>query len=138
MEPKGTVVWYAKTRGVSWQAHKFSLLDAIETASLMLKTDRTKHREELLVSPDANALLSTLPQFKPAEFFMGLMPTRTSVDGQERPLTGEINNRQVLLDPEASMLIRVRSCHAQADVYINTTTETTEMPWFTTDKKETP
>jgi hypothetical protein len=62
--PKFIVTWRSTApRGVNYQTHKFSLLDALETASQFLGTDYVAQREQLLVGGEAYKIIKTLPQF---------------------------------------------------------------------------
>ena len=93
----GLVTWdRSPPQYVTYQTHKFSMLDAVETASDFCQTDYSLHREWLLVGESARVIFMTLPQM--------VITHRDGLFPRERGLTklGTIGHRSILFirDPK--------------------------------------
>jgi hypothetical protein len=98
--PDYKVTWDATPTptGVSFQAHKFTILDAVERCSAALRTDPSEQTEELIVGFQFARILATLPHFIPEATKNGLLPKRG-----DYVLLGEVSRRKVLLDRDKAM-----------------------------------
>ncbi len=76
---------------VAYQTHKFSVLDAIEQASVILRTDYSAQEESIIIGYEFYRIISTLPHF--IAVTAKLLP---KVNG--RILLGNIGRRTVYLD----------------------------------------
>jgi hypothetical protein len=82
-------------KGLGWQTHKFSLLDAIETASNLIKTDYAKESEEIITGREGRVIFTTLPHTVLQEANeQGLLPTDRGL-----VVVGKVTNRKILFDP---------------------------------------
>lgn len=92
--PKCEVVWdAAPAPGFGFQSHKFSILDAIETASVFLRTDPSERTEKLFAGFNIARVLATLPQFVAQAGENGLVPKK-----EGKAFLGTIGRRDILLE----------------------------------------
>jgi hypothetical protein len=96
-QQEGVVPWsIVPPAGINYQTHKFSIIDAIEAASGLCRTDYSQQREWLVASEVARALLVTMP--------MMVLAYDGQLFARERGLTklGTIGQRSILFirDPK--------------------------------------
>ena len=114
----GLVGWCATPPQYAlWQTHKFTILDAIETASGFCETDYSEHHEWVVVGEKARTILMSLPHLVITLTDNGLFP-------RERGLTklGTIGHRSFLLlrDPKLrDSLILFNENHRCARIFIH-------------------
>lgn len=96
-QPEGPaiLVWNcAPPPGVSFQTHKFTIVDGIESASGEMKTDYTKETETIIVGNEGRMVLCCLP--------MTVLETtqdgKMKADDKGRAIIGKLGNRQVVYD----------------------------------------
>ena len=114
-EPADIVWCSTPMRGVSWQTHKFSLLDAVEMASNLIKTDYAKESEEIITGAEGRAILATLPHTVLQDANeQGLLPT-----DQGLVVVGKVTNRKILFDPSMpANEIKIRNSGGRTAVVI--------------------
>lgn len=101
---------------MGYQAHKFSLIDAIERASLLLGTDRCTEAEYVLVGDGMRAVLVTLPHMKCSEIDdEGLLPMKNG-----KPFLGTIGCRHYYWTgkPEMHLRATVSNGRTSGDVVV--------------------
>jgi hypothetical protein len=88
---KRLVVWNATPPPYLHEmTHKFSIINAIEEASRLLRTDFTRQRETITVGAEARCVVVTLPQTILDRGSNGLL---RKVNG--KALVGELGNRRI-------------------------------------------
>src|SRR4051812_9134410 len=88
--------------GVSYQTHKFSIIDVIEVVSMRLNTDYTKQVESIVTGAKGRVVFSTLPHMILEEGENGLLK---EVNG--KALIGRLGRRQVLFDRSKEMFQKI-------------------------------
>ena len=103
MSLKSTIEWNsAPPKGMSFQTHKFSLLDVIEIASMELGTDYTAQHETIVTGQKGRVILATLPH---TVLDLGENGLLASEDG--KAVLGKVGNRRILFDKSRDMFGKV-------------------------------
>ena len=97
----GVVYWRAVAEGIGWATHKFTILDAIETASQSLKGKHTERYQTVHTGRQGWLILQTLPKFifVKGEGFHG---RRRIIHNPRIP-----EDLMKLVNPESSISIRI-------------------------------
>jgi hypothetical protein len=105
----GAVSWtVTPPPGIGFQTHKFSILDAVERGSALLRTDYRKHVETIIVGSDARAIVATLPHLITA---MRNNDGTMMVDAEGNGKVGKIGDREIVyaLDLEHNQMVVANS-----------------------------
>ena len=84
--------------GMARMTHKFSFLDAIERASVLMRTNPSEDKEELIVGTELKALIVLLPMFIQEDITDGLFPKAGNLTK-----LGRLGHRNVLYDISEKM-----------------------------------
>jgi hypothetical protein len=115
MALKETLEWNpTPPAGLSFQTHKFSLLDVVELASMKLETDYTAQREMIITGQKGRVILATLPHIALDPGVDGLL-IKTE---EGYALIGTIGRRRVLFDMAKEMFGKLKLTNGTNDVCI--------------------
>lgn len=80
--------------GIHFQTHKFSIMDALEAGTYLLRTDPSKHLETFIVGYHFYSLVRTLPHFIAENVPEGMTLPKFG----RLVKVGKMSNREVYLD----------------------------------------
>lgn len=96
---RGTVEWnLCAPPGINFATHKFSVIDAFESSTYMLRTDPSKQVEQVIIGLKFFTVIKTLPHFiAQTSAASGLLPRI-----KDLIKVGQLGNREIMLSMRKS------------------------------------